>query len=1421
MRRAVSTLSVALILQDLEERIPWGAVRDSDGCDWALVRPAWIEAISDGPSLQTLAAAVATLEGVLDEKAFDAKWAGKGRDGWLRRLVEATEAAEVLPLVQELEKALRWDDLEDLDSDEEEGEGEGEGEEAAGEEEEPANDGRRGAAKAADKAIKRGPGRPPKRDRPSGGAAPKAKKAKEDEKKGKKGKEKEEPKEPPKEEPKAKKAKGAKELSVEAPESPAKASPRIQPLDPAAAAAAADNHRASPRFRGGGGGGGKEPPEEELPEAAAPAKAKAKSSTNKSGKEKGAKPSRSTRVSKEEEEPKEEEPSPAKEVKEEEKEEGEGEGEGENAVRTRRSLRSEALLSEPAKDSPAKPKDEDDEEDDDSDDDDGELGTLASFHQRAAAYKNEFFREQKRGAPTYEGGMPGDVDVAPSRVEETFWKLVEGELPGEKRALDVTHNGVACGDASAFPAAGDAATAAADEPEMDYGASPWAPARLAAQSGSLLSHLPAPDRAAAAPALLRCGMLFSCSGWMTAPCFLHSLCHHHAGAPRTWYALSAADAEALQEHALRELPDAARSAREVAFRLPALLSPTSLCSSQLQVSRLVQYPGELVLVAPRAFHATVCHGFTVTTTAPFASAEWLPRGRAAAALHRELRTPPPLCFEQAVVCATRGDESVRTAVALQDELRLLVAAHTAQLKSLKELGVAVRPLADAPPGAGMGEPPAAGAGSSDDAAASAAAACGGLPRCSESAQPCFFLFVTTAANPKVATSAAHVAALGAPPKECVAYARFSAAELAELQQLLEARLAKRAKWLEEAEAALETAPKLGDVHDLLQRATSMQIDLEEKSRDQLAKRAAIGEEWQRKAEAMQASREVHDIEAVERLLGDAEEIDLELPAEAELKALLGQVRTWQRKAQQVPKQQSGRWQPERTTPADELRGLLDADAATRLKVPEIEILRTELSRLEWVEKAEAMLAGEPLLDDLRELLDDADELDLAHLHVGVALTKRCGVASKWAQRANNALRRRTGLSALEALRAEATSGANSAGMGVRLEQLEEVDTRIAGAQAFVARAKAALARSTAVELRELKAAGEALDVTVAEEEQVASRVKSIDWWLKRASQAFLKRGCGATLLGVLTGEEKQRDAGGEAEDEEGSTAGLPCAYCTGNETQTLGKYMIGCDDCDGWFHGPCVGVGKQAAETIDRVRGVCPACATKKGAKYAFGPPMPAPRHAAAAAQVRAHAARRGVGGARRRDGGGAADRRPRARRRGVARARAGAAGGRAIDANALDVALDDGETCEVEAESIPPLRKLRAQFVAWRVRAAHRCSTASAPSTSRSPTTRSSSRPAAPRRRRRRRAGDGGGVAGGGRRGDGGRRRGAAGDGAGGGVDGGRRRGGEGRAEARAEARARRRQGGRRRGRRRRTARRATRRSPTRSPASTCCWRR
>lgn len=47
----VSCLTLALQLQDMEERIPWSMVRDaSTGCDWAVVRPIWLTAVRRLPA---------------------------------------------------------------------------------------------------------------------------------------------------------------------------------------------------------------------------------------------------------------------------------------------------------------------------------------------------------------------------------------------------------------------------------------------------------------------------------------------------------------------------------------------------------------------------------------------------------------------------------------------------------------------------------------------------------------------------------------------------------------------------------------------------------------------------------------------------------------------------------------------------------------------------------------------------------------------------------------------------------------------------------------------------------------------------------------------------------------------------------------------------------------------------------------------------------------------------------------------------------------------------------------------------------------------------------------------------------------------------------------------------------------------------
>ena len=52
-------------------------------------------------------------------------------------------------------------------------------------------------------------------------------------------------------------------------------------------------------------------------------------------------------------------------------------------------------------------------------------------------------------------------------------------------------------------------------------------------------------------------------------------------------------------------------------------------------------------------------------------------------------------------------------------------------------------------------------------------------------------------------------------------------------------------------------------------------------------------------------------------------------------------------------------------------------------------------------------------------------------------------------------------------------------------------------------------------MRNLMEESNALDVTVPEEEPISLKVKAIDWWLKRASNAFLKRGTALSLLQLL------------------------------------------------------------------------------------------------------------------------------------------------------------------------------------------------------------------------------------------------------------------------------------------------------------------
>ena len=493
--------------------------------------------------------------------------------------------------------------------------------------------------------------------------------------------------------------------------------------------------------------------------------------------------------------------------KEEEDDEGSEEEVQPTAKRTRHSIKQETMLQQvmgggalsPRKE-PRRGDDEDedgeDDDDDDDDDDDEQLRSVEGFLKAAAAYKNLVFGS---AAAKVAGSYSLDGDVPPEKVEHKFWRLAQGLERGEKsgsgsREPDATHLAVAQpgrDGGGGFPAPGDHA-------EEPYASSPWNLRQLLRQRDCVLAHLGGalPDE----QRQLAFGMLFGCQSWQVHEHFMYGLSYLHIGAPRTWYGISGHDAEAIG--ALLASESSQEDAAKCTFALPALMSPSMLCGHELQVSRVLQNPGEFVLTMPRAFHASFSHGFNVEERAAFGTVDWLAWGARGAALHRQLRARPAVCFEEVVIKAVRGDPTVRAAVALMDPLLAIIERYGRQLAALEAAGVTrVVPIMYL--GDGGTEP---------------------APCCVVSMQPCWLLCVIHEDGQPTCAEHTPPGCACSGGQKTVRVSR-SREQLAELQAVLEARLAQRQKWLEEAKAALETTPTLEQLESLLAEARSLQLQV--------------------------------------------------------------------------------------------------------------------------------------------------------------------------------------------------------------------------------------------------------------------------------------------------------------------------------------------------------------------------------------------------------------------------------------------------------------------------------------------------------------------------------------------------------------------------------------------------------------------
>jgi jumonji domain-containing protein 2 len=111
---------------------------------------------------------------------------------------------------------------------------------------------------------------------------------------------------------------------------------------------------------------------------------------------------------------------------------------------------------------------------------------------------------------------------------------------------------------------------------------------------------------------------------------LLSINYHHAGAPKVWYAVAAGeDAQRMEQFCEGHYHQAKTGCPEYLRHKRCLISPAILKKSGIPFTRMVQYPGDVMITFPGSYHFGFNTGFNIAEATNFAVPEWVPYGKLA------------------------------------------------------------------------------------------------------------------------------------------------------------------------------------------------------------------------------------------------------------------------------------------------------------------------------------------------------------------------------------------------------------------------------------------------------------------------------------------------------------------------------------------------------------------------------------------------------------------------------------------------------------------------------------------------------------------------------------------------------------------------------------------------------------------------
>ena len=169
-----------------------------------------------------------------------------------------------------------------------------------------------------------------------------------------------------------------------------------------------------------------------------------------------------------------------------------------------------------------------------------------------------------------------------------------------------------------------------------------------AESGSLLSLLGGSIEGCSTP-WLYLGSPLSSFCWHIEDHYLFSASCHYWGPPKVWYGVPGKQADAFETCFKNLCPDLYKSVPDLLQRLNTMVPPWQLHTRGIEVSRAIQWPGEIIVTFPQAYHCGFNTGANCAEAVNFATSDWLPYGAAAEKDYSRAKKDPLFAYDDLVL----------------------------------------------------------------------------------------------------------------------------------------------------------------------------------------------------------------------------------------------------------------------------------------------------------------------------------------------------------------------------------------------------------------------------------------------------------------------------------------------------------------------------------------------------------------------------------------------------------------------------------------------------------------------------------------------------------------------------------------------------------------------------------------------------